>query len=100
MELTIRLSGDLGRLVGVPRVTVTLDDDATVADVLDSLVARHPQLARELRAAVPVVGGVHASPGTPLSGQREIALLTPVAGGSRRGRGPGRLFSTRSHHKE
>ena len=100
MELTIRLSGDLGRLVGVPRVTVTLDDDATVAHVLDSLAARYPDVARELRAAVPVVGGVHASPATPLGGQREIALLTPVAGGSHGGRRQGQLFSTRSYHKE
>lgn len=84
MDVTVRLSGDLGRAVGMPRLVLSLHDGATVADAVATLAGQYPQLAQPLAAAVPVLGGVHATPATPLTPGRELALLTPVAGGAAR----------------
>lgn len=82
MEFTVRLSGDLGRAVGTPRLQVSLAEGATVADLVATLTDRHPELQQQLHAAVPMLGGVHATPQTPLTPGREVALLTPIAGGA------------------
>ena len=82
MDVTVRLSGDLGREIGLPRVTVAVVETATVADVTGALAARYPHLAQQLAAAIPMVGSTHATPDTPLVQERTMALLTPVAGGA------------------
>ncbi|RIK43604.1 MAG: hypothetical protein DCC57_17655 [Chloroflexi bacterium] len=81
MEIRIRLSQDLARAAGRPRFAVTLDDSATVADLLALLQTQFPAYAGQLSAAVLVVGGQHVDKDTPLHAGQEVALLTPVSGG-------------------
>lgn len=81
MEIQVRLSQDLARATGRPRFAVTLDDSATVADLLAFLQAQFPVYAGQLSAAVLVVGGQHAGMDTCLRAGQEVALLTPVSGG-------------------
>lgn len=85
MEIMVRLSQDLARATGRPRLTVTLDDSATVADLLALLRTQFPAYATYLSAAVPVVTGQHVSQETPLRAGQEVALLTPVSGGCESG---------------
>ncbi|MCC6169081.1 MAG: MoaD/ThiS family protein [Caldilineaceae bacterium] len=81
MEIRIRLSQDLARATGRPRFAVTLDDSATVADLLAHLQAQFPAYAGPLSAAVLVIHGQNVDKDTPLHAGQEVALLTPVSGG-------------------
>jgi len=81
MQISVRLSGDLARAVGRPRVNVTIAEPATAADLIAALVAAHPQEESALTRAVVMVGGRHAGPNQPLESNRNMALLTPIAGG-------------------
>ncbi|MBX5443491.1 MAG: MoaD/ThiS family protein [Solirubrobacteraceae bacterium] len=53
-----------------------------MADAIASLAAARPELARALRSALPVVAGEHARPDRPLAGGEEVALVTPISGGT------------------
>lgn len=81
MQVTVRMSSALGRVVGAPRLSMTLADGSTVADLHADLVDRYPDLASLLAIAVTVVGGRQASPSDPLVAGQEVAFLLPVAGG-------------------
>lgn len=81
MQVRVRLGAGLARLAGAPLHSLELEDGATVADACERLAASEPQIAGALRAALPVVSGVHAEPTRPLAHGDELALVTPVAGG-------------------
>lgn len=81
MQVMVRLSQDLARVTGRTRFAVTLDDPATVADLIDTLRGQYPALAAHLSAAVPIVTGQHRDNDTPLTAGQEVSLLTPISGG-------------------
>lgn len=86
MEVPVRLGPGLSQLAGAPRLTVTLAPEATVRDLLDTLREAHPSLAAGLDAALPVVRGGYVGAGHRLVAGEEVALLSPVSGGSAVGR--------------
>ncbi len=81
MQINVRLSGDLARTMGRPRVTVTVAEPAIVADLVAALVVAYPQEEPALTRAIVVVDGRHTGPNHPLESNRNVALLTPIAGG-------------------
>ena len=83
MRINVRLSTGLAPLAGNPRLQVTLAEDATVADLLYHLQHEHPALGQRLGSVIPMIAGRHVSPADPLTAGQEVALLLPVAGGSK-----------------
>lgn len=83
MNVQVRLSAGLAQLVGNPHLAVTLAEDATVADLLHHLRTRHPALEQRLEIAIPIISGRHAAHSECLTAGQEVALLLPVAGGSK-----------------
>lgn len=81
MLVSVRLSTALAQEIGAPRLTVTVGEGATVADLLRQLRADHPQAAR-LAIVLPVMAGQYVGPEAVLRADQEVALLLPVAGGS------------------
>jgi molybdopterin converting factor small subunit len=82
MNVHVRLSAGLVPVGGNPRLVVTLAENATIADLLEHLLAQHPALASKMGVVIPMVSGRHAALSDPLSGVQEVALLLPAAGGS------------------
>ncbi len=82
MTVHVRLSGGLAQQVGLARLTITLSDGSTVADLREHLQAQHPAAAPQLALAVPVISGQHVDWAVPLSSDQEVAFLLPIAGGS------------------
>ena len=83
MTVQVRLSAGLAQKVGLARLTVTLSNGSTVADLREQLRAQHPAAAPQLALAVPVIAGQHVDWEVPLSSDQEVAFLLPIAGGSR-----------------
>jgi molybdopterin converting factor small subunit len=82
MTVHVRLSGGLAQKMGLARLTITLSDGSTVADLRERLQAQHPAAAPQLALAVPVIAGQHVDWTVPLSSDQEVAFLLPIAGGS------------------
>jgi molybdopterin converting factor small subunit len=83
MNIYVRLGAGLAHLAGSPRLVIVLEEDATIADLLDHLRTEQPGLAQRLDSAVPMISGRHAAPAEPLATGQEVTLLLPVAGGAR-----------------
>jgi molybdopterin converting factor small subunit len=81
MIVRIRLGSSLARLAPAPVLSLELPDGATVDDLYHRLASRTPELAPALATALPLMDGEHVERGRRLTGGKEIALLTPVAGG-------------------
>ncbi len=81
MNVNVRLSVGLAQAVGNPRLTVSLPEDATVAELLAELGASYPQLYPKLNTAVAVIAGRHTPVTESLTTGQEVALLLPIAGG-------------------
>jgi len=82
MDVLVRLSPGMARPPGLTTLRMQLVDDATVADLLRSLLTQHPELEAALDNAVVLVDGRHAGHDSPLRPGAEVALLRPIAGGS------------------
>jgi molybdopterin converting factor small subunit len=82
VQVRVRLVAGLSQLAGRPRLELRLDDGATVEDLLRRLGEAHPALAPGLPSALPVVAGAHVPRDRTLEDGEEVALLSPVAGGS------------------
>jgi molybdopterin converting factor subunit 1 len=83
MQVEVRLFGMMRERAGRNRLTLELDEEATVADALEELTSMHG--LGELIARLPVrmaVNREYASEQTRLRPQDEIALVPPVSGGS------------------
>jgi molybdopterin converting factor small subunit len=80
MNVSIRVGAGLELGTGMARLSVTLTEDATVADLLEYLRAQYPDASR-LESVVLVSNGEHISPSAPLSAGQEVALLLPISGG-------------------
>ena len=83
MKISVRLGAGLAHLATSPRLAVELKEAATVADLLAYLETEYPALAERLPAAVPMISGRAAPSAEPLAAGQEVALLLPVAGGSK-----------------
>jgi molybdopterin synthase catalytic subunit len=82
MEVSVRLSPNLARQAGNARLRATLPEPATISDLIATLSAEYPDLGAQLKSAIPVLSGTPAAPNEPLQNGQEIALLTPISGGS------------------
>ena len=71
----------LKQKVGEGRVSVTLDEPATGADLLDQLEARYPVLGPYRSVVRLAVNATYAAEAVPLADGDEVALITPVSGG-------------------
>jgi molybdopterin synthase sulfur carrier subunit len=81
MQIHIRLSGNLASSMGMPRLTLILHHEATVAELRDLLCQKYPDSTTNLHAAVPVTSGRHVSLSEKLTDGQEVAFLMPIAGG-------------------
>lgn len=81
IAVIVRLNGQLATTVGTSRLQLSLPDDADISHVVTSLAGQFPAASQLLERAIPVIDGRHATPGSPLSGVAEVALLMPIAGG-------------------
>ena len=81
MKIYVRLGVGLAQLVESPRLVMVLEEEATIAHLLEQLRTEHPVLATRLDAAVPMISGRLAAPTQRLTAGQEVALLLPVAGG-------------------
>jgi sulfur carrier protein ThiS len=82
MMVFLRVGAGLVLGNGVTRLSVTLPDNATVADLLEDLRLQYPTASR-VENAVLVSNGEHVSASAPLSDGQELALLLPISGGSK-----------------
>jgi molybdopterin converting factor subunit 1 len=83
MRVSVRLFAILSERAGVSSIDVELPERATVEDALKVLRQRH-ELA-DVLARVPVrvaVNREYVEPGDALHAGDELALITPVSGGS------------------
>jgi molybdopterin converting factor small subunit len=81
MEISVRLGHGLAQHVGSPHVQISLNEGATVADLIGKLSADYPTLNQQLAACVAIVAGSHVNQNEPLSVAQEVALLLPISGG-------------------
>ena len=81
MLVRVRLSAGLIPSGGNSRLSVSLGENATVADLLEYLRGEYPALASKINTALPMVAGRAVTPAHPLTEAEEVALLLPTAGG-------------------
>ncbi len=82
MNLEIKLFATLRDRVGQSTVQLSLDQPATVKDLLEVLSMTHAELAPALPTALVAVNKEFAFPETPLQPADEVALFPPVSGGA------------------
>jgi molybdopterin converting factor small subunit len=82
MQIHIRVSPGLAAEIGQPRLTLTVDEDATTVAVLETLRTAYPGSAALLARAVIMSAGRHVPSDEPLRPGQELALLIPIAGGA------------------
>ena len=80
MNVSVRIGEGLALGTGMARLSVTLAEGATAADLLEYLRAQYPDASR-LESAVLVSNGELISPSAPLSDGQVVALLLPISGG-------------------
>ncbi len=79
-QISVLLFGITRDLTGQSAVSLPLNEGARVSDLLESIHARFPDLAR-IRSMMVAVNGEYAEPEQPLSSSDEVALIPPVSGG-------------------
>ena len=91
ITVTVKLFGGLRLLVGQPSISVSLPENATVADLLAVLGHEFPELHEKLQPGLTkgylntLIDGRNARSlsgfDTPLAGGSTIAFLPPIGGG-------------------
>ncbi|WP_288428535.1 MoaD/ThiS family protein [uncultured Spirosoma sp.] len=79
-QISVLLFGITRDLTGQSAVTLPLTEGARVSDLLESVHAQFPDLAR-IRSMMVAVNGEYAEPDLALSSSDEVALIPPVSGG-------------------
>jgi molybdopterin synthase catalytic subunit len=82
MDVEIKLFASLKDRAGQERVSVTLDEPATVSGLTTALAKAYPALAPAIPTALVAVNHDFAFPQTPIAPGDEVALFPPVSGGS------------------
>ncbi|MBI1951054.1 MAG: MoaD/ThiS family protein [Acidobacteria bacterium] len=80
MTVRVLLFARYREAAGKAAVEVEIGEDATLADVWESVRARVPAL-REERRPLFSCDRVYARPDHPVTGREEIAVFPPVSGG-------------------
>ena len=81
MEVQVRLFASLREAAGTDRVTISLDNGATVKDLVARLHEQIPELKGVAGAIYAAVNDRYVSPDTPLQEGDQVALFPPVSGG-------------------
>jgi molybdopterin converting factor subunit 1 len=81
MDITVQLFATLKERVGHPAVTLHVQPQSTVADLLDELVRQYPALTPNLSSLIVSVNQNFASRSSNIKAEDEIALFPPVSGG-------------------
>jgi molybdopterin synthase catalytic subunit len=81
IDVQVRLFASLRQAVGEARVTRSLPDGATVADLVQGLAAEYPRLPTAAGAIYASVNRVYAGQDTILQPGDEVGLFPPVSGG-------------------
>jgi molybdopterin converting factor small subunit len=84
VHVQVRLGSGLATAAGTRRLRVELPHNATVDTLRERLRATEPAMGPALDSALAIVRGTHASRDQQLADGDEVALLTPVAGGTSR----------------
>lgn len=82
MDIQIKLFATLKDKAGTNKITVTVDEPATVATLLAAAERAYPSLATSLPIALASVNKAFASTDTAVFPGDEVALFPPVSGGS------------------
>jgi len=82
MQVHILLFATLKDLAGQNRLTLSLADNATVADVRQALIAQYPHMAANVNAAIAAVNEEYAFPGDAVHDGDRVAFFPPVSGGA------------------
>ena len=81
MKVTVRYFAAHKEMAGVAEETVELRRDATVADLMDRLVALHPRLEGLRRDTVVSVNRGVGGDDVVLEDGDDVALFPPISGG-------------------
>ena len=81
MEIPVRFSSGLARLAGNARLSVQMQQGATVSDLLDRLCLEYPSLSGKMTGTVIVIAGKTVDTSELLHAGQEVAVLTPISGG-------------------
>ncbi len=82
MQVRVLFFGMLKELTGTAYDSITLPDNATLADLLDQIEGKVPKLKEIMPSIAISVNEEYASADSKLSNGDEVALLPPVSGGS------------------
>jgi len=82
MRVQVLFFGVLKDLVGRASESLELEDDATVADVLEHYQSRIPKIREMLPSLALSLNQHYSGPGAVLGNGDEVALLPPVSGGA------------------
>lgn len=80
-EIDVEYYGFLASVTGVRGERVAVEQPATVQDVVDAVVARHPEVARGLRGVATAVDERLEGRDCAVPAGAVVALLPPVSGG-------------------
>jgi molybdopterin converting factor small subunit len=81
MRVTIECYGASQRWCGAEVLNLDLTDNCTVADALDHLAERFPELAERRDTLAVAIGDAIVPPGHLLTEHERLALIPPVSGG-------------------
>ena len=81
MEIVVDCYGVTERLAGGPEHVIPLQPGARIADLLDALARRWPELGRVLPGCACAIGDAVVPRTRALAGGERLALLPPVSGG-------------------
>lgn len=81
MEITVLYFATLRDHTGLTQERLTLSEDSTVADLMETLSKHHEKLARNLEVALVAVNREYAFPDEKLHDGDEVAIFPPVSGG-------------------
>ena len=81
MELSVRFFALYRERAGCRQTTITVSDNATVADLLLAVREQYPRLAPPEVQIVVAVNEEYAEPHLPLHPRDEVCLIPPVSGG-------------------
>jgi len=81
ITVTVKLFAAYQDAYGQSELTLELPEDATVADVRDRLLAKHPELEQWRDLTRFGVNLQFVEPDTPLRSGDEVVLIPPVSGG-------------------
>lgn len=82
MQIKVLLFATLKDLAGTNKLDLTLNENATLADVKQALSAQFPEMSANLKAALGSINREYAFDKNAISDGDEVAFFPPVSGGS------------------